>query len=141
MTDVRRWGMGPVKVEGMTADELLALPEKDLDEILFCNQPIVFRIGSAEVLAEFRRTEDTFSLDLAHIDGGGEGALPAIARMAESYARARGLTKLEWLVRATACARPNPRLRPVLERMGFEVKSLPERGECYYRLVQLRDSV
>src|SRR5262249_50572773 len=58
--------------------------------------------------------------------------------MAEHYARARGLTKLEWLVRATACTRPNPRLRPVLERMGFEVKSLPDRGQCYWRLVRLR---
>jgi hypothetical protein len=65
--------------------------------------------------------------------------LPLIAAMAERFARARNLRSIEWLVRATACARPNPRLRPLLERIGFTVTTIPGRGECYYRRVDVTE--
>jgi hypothetical protein len=43
----------------------------------------------------------------------------------------------EWLVYATACAKPNLKLRRVLERRGFTVREVPGKGECYHQLVEL----
>jgi len=126
-----------VRIEGLTVDELLALPSDQLDDLVFAGRPIVFRAGSAEVLAEFRRVDGTLSLDLAHIDGGGEGVLPTILVLAERYAKTRGLHRIEWLVRATNCARPNPRLRAVLERRGFVAREIPGRGDCYWRVTNV----
>jgi len=123
-----------VRVEGFTPEELLALPPEEFDGLIFAGRPVVFRAGSAEVLAEFSRGDTFLSLDLAHIDGGGEGVLPTIVAIAERYAKARGLQRIEWLVRATNCARPNPRLRAMLERRGFVPREVPGRGECYYRV-------
>jgi hypothetical protein len=126
-----------IEIEGMSADEILALPEEHLDVLILTGKPIVFRVGSAQLLGEFRVSDEVLSIDLAHIDGGGEGALPAIAAISQRFARARGLTQIEWLVRATNCAKPNPKLRRILERRGFQVQDVPGRGECYYQKVRV----
>jgi hypothetical protein len=76
-------------------------------------------------------------VELAHVDGGCEGVLPALFSIIVRLARLHGAREVEWLVFATNCAWPNPRLRPVLERRGFIVKDVPGRGSCYYR----RDAV
>jgi hypothetical protein len=130
-----------IRIDGLTPDEILSLPSEELDELVFVGRPLVFRVGSAEILGEFQIVAETLILDLAHIDGGGEGVLPVIAAMAQRLARARGLSAVEWLVRATRCARPNPKLRRVLERRGFVVRDLPQRGECYFRCVQVLPEV
>jgi len=44
----------------------------------------------------------------------------------------RGLSAVEWIVHAVNCARPNPKLRRVLERRGFEVRDIAGIGEAYY---------
>ena len=128
-----------IDIEGMSADEILALPDDHIEQLVLTGKPIVFRIGSAEILGEFRVDDGVLNIDLAHIDGGGEGALPAIAALAQRYARMRRLSQIEWLVRATNCARPNPKLRRVLERRGFEVREVAGRGECYFQRVRLND--
>ena len=74
-----------------------------------------------------------FRAELAHVDGGGEGVLPTLISVILRLARRRAAYEIEWLVFATNCARPNPRLRPVLERRGFVVREVPDRGFCYYR--------
>jgi hypothetical protein len=127
-----------IRFEGLTQNELLALAPEDFDELVLVGRPIVFRVGSAEVLGEFRRDAEVLSLDLAHIDGGGEGVIPALASVAERYARLRGLRTIEWLVRATNCARPNPKLRALLEHRGFLVRTIPERGEAYHLAQHVR---
>ena len=67
-----------VCIEGYSVDELLALPRHELDALVFPGRPVVARVGSAEVLVECKHNGETLIVDLAHIDGGGEGALPTI---------------------------------------------------------------
>jgi hypothetical protein len=122
-----------VKIEGYTSDELLALPTAELDAFVFIGRPVVVRVGSAEVLAECHGRDTTLVVDLAHIDGGGEGALPTLTTFLDRFAQRRGFQRVEWLVRATNCARPNDKLRRVLVRKGFEIRNLAEFGECYYK--------
>jgi len=123
-----------VRIEGQTPDELLGWPADELDDLVFAGRPIVVRVGTAEVLVECRRRGgDHLVVDLAHIDGGGEGALPALAQFVAKFAQSRGFRQIEWLVRATNCARPNEKLRRVLVRRGFHIEQHPEFGQCYFK--------
>ena len=70
-------------------------------------------------------------MELAHVDGGGEGALPALAALAHRYAIREKLNRIDWRVHAVHCARPNLKLRRVLERRGFAVVKVQDVGECY----------
>ncbi len=122
-----------IRIEGYTSEELLELPVDELDGLVFIGRPMVVRVGSADVLAECHRRGTRLVVDLAHIDGGGEGALPTLTRFIERFAARRGFASIDWLVRATNCARPNEKLRRVLVRKGFEIRTLPEFGECYFK--------
>lgn len=93
---------------------------------------MVFSAGSATVLGKFQVSDHTLVLELAHIDGGGEGVLPAISVLASRYARRKGIEAVEWRVHAVNCAQPNPKLRRMLERRGFTVRTLDASGECYW---------
>jgi NAD-dependent SIR2 family protein deacetylase len=121
-----------VTIEGMSPEEILALPQGELRTLILCDKPLVFRIGSAEILGQFRVAGNRLVLELAQIDGGGEGVLPTIWNLADQYARREGLETVEWIVHAVHCARPNLKLRRVVERRGFAVEQLPEIGEVYH---------
>ncbi len=123
-----------ITLDGLTPDDVLALPDDHIDALILCGVPLVFRAGTAEILGRFWVESDSLVLELGHIDGGGEGVLPGIAVLAERYARRRGLTALDWRVHALNCAKPNPKLRRVLERRGFTVAEVPGSGECYRRV-------
>jgi len=110
----------------------LALPPADLRDFLFTGKPLIFKVGSAQLLGEFRLQENRLVIELAHIDGGGEGALPTIAVLAEKYAKQNNLMGVEWVVHAINCANPNLKLRRVLERRGFQIKDVPGLGEAFY---------
>jgi hypothetical protein len=71
-----------VLIEGYSADEILGFSNDQLDQFVSCGEPIVFSVGSAGILGSFERTQDRIILELAHIDGGGEGALPALGALA-----------------------------------------------------------
>jgi hypothetical protein len=124
-----------LKIEGHTPDELMALPASELDALVFIGRPVVVRVGSAQVLAECHRRGTVLVVDLAHIDGGGEGALPTLALFVARFAQRRGFERIEWLVRATNCAKPNDKLRRVLVRRGFVVGTVSGLGECYHKSV------
>jgi hypothetical protein len=124
-----------VTIEGFTPDEILSVPDVDLDAWVFSATPIVFRAGTAEVLGQFQVVESRMTAELAHIDGGGEGVLPTLTMVLRRIAARRGLKEIEWLVYATNCAKPNPKLRRVLERSGYTVASDEKRGDLY-RLVE-----
>jgi hypothetical protein len=126
-----------IPIEGYTPDEVLSLPDEQVEAFIFVGAPVVFRAGSAEVLGEFRLRPDRLVVELAQIEGGGEGVLPALSVLAERYAKRRGLSKVEWIVHAVHCASPNPKLRRVLGRRGFAVCDVPGFGTTYYRLQQL----
>lgn len=110
-----------IKIEGMSQDEILALPDEHLDSLIFTGNPVVLRAGSAEVLGSFSCSELALQIELAQIDGGGEGVLVLLTVLAKKIARRRNCKTLEWVVHAVDCADPNLKLRRVLERRGFEV--------------------
>jgi hypothetical protein len=121
-----------VLVEGYTIDEVLALPNEDLEAIVLRDEPMVFKAGSASMLGRFKVQDGTLFIELAHIDGGGEGALPSVASLASRYAKREGLPFIEWRVHAVHCAKPNMKLRRVLEKRGFTIREVEGVGECYW---------
>lgn len=124
--------MASLFIEGIPAEEFAELPADELRSLVFTKKPLVFRIGSATVLGEFSIHEDALQIELAHIDGGGEGVLPTIAAVAKHVAQRQNLSAIEWLVYATNCAHPNLKLRRVLQRRRFVVTTRPGKGECYF---------
>ncbi len=121
-----------ITIEGYSVDELLSLTELEVEHLAFNNKPITFRVGSAEILGQFNISADGLVVELAHIDGGGEGVLTTIWSLAEQFARKLRLRKVEWIVDAVHCANPNLKLRRVLELKGFKIESLGGAGEAYH---------
>ena len=124
--------MRPIDIEGYSADEILNLPDEQIDEFVLCGKPIVFRAGSAELLGEFKINDQSLIVELAQIDGGGEGILPTLTSLAQRYAKKRGLKKVEWIVHALNCAEPNLKLRRVMERRGFQIVDVENGGKAFY---------
>lgn len=124
--------MPQVLLEGYTVDEVLDLPTDGLQAMVLRDEPLVFKAGSANMLGKFKVQGDTLLMELAHIDGGGEGALPSLAALASRFAKREGLAFVEWRVHAVHCATPNLKLRRVLERKGFAVREISGVGECYW---------
>ena len=79
-------------------------------------------------------------IELAQIDGGGEGVLPVLRRLAERYAQQRELDAVDWVVHAINCARPNLKLRRLLEKRGFEVRDVEGIGPAYYFRHQINEA-
>ncbi len=128
-----------ITIEGLSPEELLASLTAETEALVFSGAPIVFQIGSARILGQFAVTPRSLVVELAHIDGGGEGVLPTLGALARRYGRKRGVSQVEWFVYATHCANPNLKLRRVLERRGFVVREIPGKGECYYQAAALEE--
>jgi hypothetical protein len=124
--------MKQINIEGYTPEEIINLPDEQLDALVLAGEPLVFRAGTAEILGEFQIRDQSLFVELAQIEGGGEGVLPTLAALSRSYARKRGLKKVEWIVHALNCAKPNPKLRRVMERRGFIVTEVEGVGQAYY---------
>ena len=121
-----------VKFEGLTEQEILDLPKDQVSALALIGQPIVLRAGSATILGSFKQTAGRLVIELAQIDGGGEGVLISLASLAKRYAKLNGLAELEWIVHAVTCAKPNLKLRRVLELRGFVVRRIEGVGEAYH---------
>ncbi|MEM6826535.1 MAG: hypothetical protein AAF553_01175 [Pseudomonadota bacterium] len=106
-------------IEGLSIDELKALPAEDLDALVAFGRPITFRMGSATILVEFNVDRENLVVNLAHIDEGGEGVLVLLWKLIEGIARERGHRSIRWNVHALTCANPNPRLQRFLKSRGF----------------------
>ncbi|MGH9945199.1 MAG: hypothetical protein ACRD9R_22845 [Pyrinomonadaceae bacterium] len=120
-----------ISIEGYSPSEILEFPDKQIDAFVFCEGPLVFRAGTAIILGEFRVTEHKLIVELAQIDGGGEGILPALWALAERIAARKDLAQVEWIVHAVNCAKPNLKLRRLLIRKGFVIANVPHVGEAY----------
>lgn len=121
-----------VLFEGLCEEEILSLPQEHVDKLILIGEPLVFRAGSAELLGSFKIACDHLVVELAQIEGGGEGVLTSLASLAKRYATLRKLSGVEWIVHAVSCAKPNLKLRRVLERRGFTVKNVDGVGEAYH---------
>lgn len=119
-------------LEGYTPEEVLAADPSELAELIFTGEPLVLRAGMAELLGEFRVAGHRLVLELAQIDGGGEGVLPTLGALAQRYAAREGLREIEWVVHAVSCAQPNLKLQRILDRRGFVVEEVPGSGMAYH---------
>ena len=126
--------MRRIDIEGYLPEQILDLSDEEFEALVFNGKPIVFRAGSAEVLGEFRIAHARLIIELAQIEGGGEGVLPVIAALSRKYARRRELSEVEWIVHALNCAQPNLKLRHVMKRKGFTVKEIEGIGKALYFL-------
>jgi len=129
-----------VLFEGLSEDEILTLPPETFEQLILLGEPIVFRAGSAVILGSFRISCDQLVVELAQIDGGGEGVLPSLASLARRYAQLRELSGVEWIVHAVSCAKPNLKLRSVLERRGFSIQQIAGIGEAYHLIDSFSDN-
>ncbi len=120
--------------DGLSEEQILSLPGDEVEQLILLGKPLVFRAGSATILGSFRISDRRLVIELAQIEGGGEGVLIAIASLASRYASMRRLSGVEWIVHAVTCAKPNLKLRRVLERRGFVIKQVAGVGEAYYLL-------
>ena len=120
--------------DGLSEEEILGLPVEQIEGLVLTGQPMVFRAGSATVLGEFRRERDRLVVELAQIEGGGEGVLVSLGSLVKRYARLQRIESVEWIVHAVTCAQPNLKLRRVLDRRGFTVRDVPGLGQAYYYL-------
>jgi hypothetical protein len=118
-----------ILIEGLTPEQLLNLEE--LESLAVTGAPVVFRVGSANLLAEFSIEEQTLKVELAVVENGGEGVLPALFSVIERSAVKRGLVAIEWWIYARNCAVPNPKLERILTRLGFQVRENAVGSECY----------
>lgn len=129
--------MSEIRIEGYLADEILGLPIEQLDALVLSGRPLVFHAGTAEILGEFKVKGESLVVELAHIDGGGEGVLPTLTSLAHKYAKKRGLKKVEWVVHALNCAKANLKLRRIMERKGFQIVDIEGVGKAYYQVHEI----
>ena len=123
----------PLLVEGYHADDLPDALGPELEADVLSGRALVARVGSAQILMALRIADRTLTAEIAHVDGGGEGVLPALISLVIRFAKRRHLSAIEWQVLAATCANPNPRLQPILERCGFVVRDFPGIGKSYWR--------
>lgn len=128
-----------VLFEGLSEQEILALSHEHIEKLILLGEPLVFRAGSAEILGSFKITSDRLVVELAQIEGGGEGVLVSLASLAKRCVTLRKLSGVEWIIHAVTCAQPNLKLRRVLERRGFVVKNVDGVGEAYYLSEEVRN--
>lgn len=121
-----------VLFEGLREEEILNLPREIVEQLILLGEPLVFRIGSAVVLGSFKIDTNRLVIELVQIEGGGEGVLPALASLAKRYTKLQQLSQIEWIVHALSCAKPNLKLRRVLERRGFVISQVAGVGEAYH---------
>jgi hypothetical protein len=91
-------------------------------------EPLVFRAGSAIILGSFKIARDRLVIELAQIEGGGEGVLVSPGEEIREAARFVG-SRVDC---AVSCAKPNLKLRRVLEHRGFIIKEIEGTGEAYH---------
>jgi hypothetical protein len=81
----------PIQIEGLTPEEIESLPDDQMDGLVFCDEPLAFRMGSAEILGQFSIRDDLLVVELAHIDGGGESV---------QYLRVCPIADAKWVTRS-----------------------------------------
>jgi hypothetical protein len=64
-----------VLFEGLSEQQILNLPQEELEKLILVGEPLVFRVGSAVVLGSFHTQANRLVIELAQIEGGGEGVL------------------------------------------------------------------
>ena len=121
-----------VNIEGYSPEQILEMTDEMLNNFVFIDEPIIFIVGTSEILGSFKIENEKLIIELAQIDGGGEGVLLTLWVLAEKYAKKRNLLYVEWIVHAINCAKPNLKLREVLNKRGFKVEHVDGIGDAYH---------
>lgn len=119
-----------ILIEGLSSEELVELD--DLESLVVTGAPVIFRAGSANILAEFSIEDQILSVELAVVENGGEGVMPTLISIIERSAVKRGFIAIEWWVYARNCSVPNPKLERVLKLLGFQIRKDQAGSECYW---------
>ena len=114
-----------VLFEGCREEEIPNLPKEMIEKLIALGQPLGFPAGSAS--APLRNWWRTFG-HRARADRGWQAreCCYHLASLRRRYARLHGFSDVEWIVPAVSCAKPNPKLRRVLEGRGFIVSKWRE---------------
>lgn len=126
-----------IDIEGLTLAQFRALPREDRAALTPFGRALVFRLGSARILGEFLERADTLVVNLAQIDGGGEGVLLRLWKLIIAEARDRGFKAIRWNVFAATCVDPNPRLQAFLRANRFEEAEDAEHGRIFVRSTRI----
>src|SRR5258707_60295 len=78
-------GRSEVLFEGYTEEEILTLPKEQIEAMILTGETLVFRAGTAEILGEFRVDNNRLRIELAQIEGGGEGVLLRLGALARRF--------------------------------------------------------
>jgi len=124
-------------VEGLSLEEWRALSIEQRNALIPLGRAITFRIGTATVLAEADECGGVLIVNLAQIDGGGEGVLLRLWKLIATWALERGCTAIRWNVFAATCVDPNPRLQQFLRSNGFDEIDDPSHGRIFARTTEL----
>jgi hypothetical protein len=89
-----------VRFEGLSQQEILSLPQHEVENLILLGEPLVFRAGSAAILRSFAIACNRLVIELAQVEGGGEGILVSLASLAKRYAKAKHLSGVGWIVHA-----------------------------------------
>ena len=124
-----------ILIEGMSTEELLSLVNsEEYQEIIFTGEPVIFSAGSSQILGQFTKSDEELVIVLSHIEGGGEGVLLLLMNLFRKFAREEKKKKIEWIVHAVDCPKPNPKLPRMLELKGFKVVTDPIDGKVYKKI-------
>lgn len=126
-----------LEIAGLPLSQLRGMAADDLDGLMAFGRPISFDLGSASILAEFNRSGEVLLVNLAHIDGGGEGVLVVLWTLIRRYAAERVYAAIRWNIHAATCANPNPRLQKFLRRREFIEIEDPLYGRIFTRTLSL----
>ena len=127
--------------EGFTEEEILELPAETVEGLIVLGEPLVFRVGSATVLGSFKISSSRLVIELAQIEGGGEGVLVALASLARRYVGLRKLEGTEWIVHAVSCAKAIlGSFGKMLEHRGFVVEEMDTEASLSQSLSPISDS-
>lgn len=110
-----------LNIEGFAKEELLNFPPDQIKEYLSFNESIIIQAGTAEILAQFSESDSELIVELAHIDGGGEGILILLQNLIKSYCQKNNYRSILWIIHAVHCKNPNLKLRAVLEKRGYKI--------------------
>lgn len=51
--------------EGLTPEAILKLPAQQIEQLVLTGEPLIFMVGSARILGEFRRSSNRLNVTLA----------------------------------------------------------------------------
>lgn len=136
MKDTKR-----ILIDGMSEEELLELvKEKAYQDLIFMGEPIIFSVGTSEILGQFKKDATSMEVILSHIEGGGEGVLLKITNLFRDFAKSQEIQEIDWIIHAADCPKPNPKLKRILELKGFKMVNHERDGLVYQKVERISES-